>query len=57
MVSGLARQSSQHGGNYMENKYYGYMPQNCSLKIAAHNFLSVISLLVFLLPKRWVPSY
>lgn len=31
MVSGLMRQSSVSGGNYMEDKYYGFMPQNCGL--------------------------
>lgn len=51
MVSGLMSQSSEHRENYMEKKHYGCMPPNCGLWKQHHNFFSVISLLVFMLPK------
>lgn len=58
MVSGLMRQSSVSGEIYMEDKYYGFMPQKFAgyEKIAACNFFPVIFLLVFMLFKQWVLS-
>lgn len=51
MVSGLMSQSSEHRENYMEKKHYGCMPPNCGLWKQHHHFSSVISLLMFMLPK------
>lgn len=51
MVSGWMSQSSEHRENYMEKKHHGCMPPNCGLWKQHHHFFSVISLLMFMLPK------